>query len=203
MPVFAVDHEQAVAAISVSDGETGFDGRERDGFDIAALAVETLELGGELSGAVRVARGEELDDVGGDIHAAGGVDARREAEGDIEAGELLAGRIERGRGEERAQAGADGAAQLAQAERGDGAVFAAEWNRISDGGDGGHFEKAGQSLFAGASGIAALEKRLRELEGDGGAAERFLRVSAAGLIGIEDGERGGELLVRVSADGGR
>ncbi len=121
---------------------------ERGGFDVAALAVEALEFGGELGGAVRVARGEKLDDVGGDVHAAGGVDARRKAEGDIEAGELFGGGIERGGGEERAEAGADGAAQLAQAERGDGAVFAVKRNGVGDGGDGGHLEKAGQGFFA-------------------------------------------------------
>ena len=60
----------------------------------------------------------------------------------------LRGGIECGGGEERAEAGADGAAQLAQAERGDGAVFAVERNGVGDGGDGGHLEKAGQSFFA-------------------------------------------------------
>ena len=45
--------------------------------------------------------------------------------------------------------------------------------------------------------IAALEQRLRELERDGCAAERFFRIRAAGLIGIQDGERGGKRVVRV------
>ena len=82
-------------------------------------------LAASSAARVRVARGKKLDDVGGDVHAAGGVDARRKAEGDIEAGELLGGGIERGGGKQGAQAGARGAAQLAQAERGDGAIFAA------------------------------------------------------------------------------
>ena len=173
MPAVAVDDEEAVGGEFGVGGEAGFDGGERGGFGVAALAVEALELGGQLGGAVRVARGEELDDLGGDVHAAGGVDARREAEGDVEAGELLGGGIERGRGKERAQAGAHGAAQLAQAERGDGAVFAAERNGVGDGGDGRHLEKAGQSFFARARRLAALEQRLGELERDGRAAEDF------------------------------
>ncbi len=63
----------------------------------------------------------------------------------------LAGGIERGGGEEGAQAGADGAAQFAQAESGDGAVFAAQGNGVGDGGDGRHLEKTGQGFFAGAA----------------------------------------------------
>jgi len=59
------------------------------GLDVAALAVEAIELGGKIGSAMGVARGEKLDDVGGNVHAAGGVDARGEAEGDVEAGELF------------------------------------------------------------------------------------------------------------------
>jgi hypothetical protein len=40
-------------------------------------------------GAGGVAGGEELDDFGGDVHAAGGVDARAEAESEVEAGESV------------------------------------------------------------------------------------------------------------------
>ena len=108
MPAFAVDDQQAVCGEFGVGGQAGFDGGERGGLGIAALAVEAFELGGEFSGAGGVARGEELDDFRGNIHAAGGVDARREAEGDVEAGKLFGGGIERGGGEERAQAGADG-----------------------------------------------------------------------------------------------
>ena len=110
---------------------------------------------GQLGGAVRIARGEEFDDVGGDVHAARGVDAWGEAESDVEAGDLLAGWIERGSGKERAQPGAHGAAQLAQAKSRDRAILAVEGNGVGDGGDGGHLEKAGKSFFAQASGITA------------------------------------------------
>ena len=105
--------------------------------------------------------------------------------------------------EQRAQADADGTAQLAQAQSGDDAIFAAQRNGIGDGGDGRHLEKAGQDLFARADGIAALEQRLRQLERDGRAAQGFFRVAAAGLIGIEDGEGVGDRFVGVGQDGGR
>ena len=47
------------------------------------------------------------------------------------------------------------------------------------------------------AGIAALEQRLRQLERDGRAAEGFFRIGAAGLVGIEDGERIGDGIVGV------
>ena len=45
--------------------------------------------------------------------------------------------------------------------------------------------------------IAALEDGLRQLERDGGAAERFFRIRAAGLIGIENGERVRDCVVGI------
>ena len=136
------------AAISESDARRVFDGGKCGGFHVAALAIEPFQFVRQLRRAARVARRKELDDFGGNVHAAGGVDARREAEGDVEAGELLGRGIERGGGKERAQTGAHGTAQLLQANRRDGAIFAAQRNGVGDGGDGCHFEKAGQGFFA-------------------------------------------------------
>ena len=192
MPAFAVDDEKAVGGEIGFGGEALFDHAEGGGFGVAAFAIEAFELGGKFDGAVRVAGGEELDDFRGDVHAAGGVDARGEAEGYVEASDLFGGGVEGGGGEEGAEAGAGGTAQFAQAEGGDDAVLALERNGVGDGGDGCHFEEAGQSFFAGAHGVAAFEDGLRELEGDGCAAEGFLRIAAAGLVGIEDGERDGD-----------
>ncbi len=149
MPAVAVDDEQACGDEFGIGGEARLDDAERGGFSVAALAVEALELGGKFAGAGMVAGGEKLDDFGGDVHAAGGVDARSEAEGDVEAGERLGGGIERSGGEESAQAGADGTAQFAQAECGDDAILAVERNGIGDGGDGRHLEKAGQESSRG------------------------------------------------------
>ena len=126
---------------------------------------------------------------------------------------MLAGGVERGGGEQSAETSAGGTAELAKAERGDGAILAVKRNGVGDGGDGRHFEKAGQSLFAQASGVAAnwfglvetglLEQRLRELERDGRAAERLFRIRAARLIGIEDGEGSGECIMGGFSTHGR
>ena len=185
--------------------------RWRDGLDGASAAASVSRrsrfrrssLAASSAARIGVAGAEQLDDFGGYVHAAGGVDARGEAEGDVEAGDLLCGGIERGGGEEGAQSSAGGVAQLAQAERGDGAIFAAERNGIGDGGDGGHLEKAGQGFFAGASRVAALEHSLGELESDGCAAERFFRIGATGLVGIENGEGVGNGVVRLGQSDGR
>ena len=52
----------------------------------AAFLVEPFELGGKIAGARGVAGGEELDDLGGNIHATCSVDARSEAEADVDGG---------------------------------------------------------------------------------------------------------------------
>jgi hypothetical protein len=70
-----------------------------------------------------------------------------------------------------------------------------ERHGVSDGGDGGHLEKAGEGFFAGAGRIAAFEDGLGQLEGDGRSAERFFRIRAAGLVGVEDGQRMGHGVV--------
>ena len=79
--------------------------------------------------------------------------------------------------------------QFAQPQRSDDAILAAERNGVGDGGDGGNLEEAGQRLLAGTHRIAALQHGLRQLERDGCAAQRLLGVAAAGLVGIQDGER--------------
>ena len=203
MPAFSIDDKEAIGDEFGVGGEALLDDAESGGFSVASLAIEALEFCGEFGGAVRVASGEELDDFGGDVHAAGGVDARGEAEGDVEAGDLLGGGVERGGGEEGAETGTGGAAKLAQAEGGDGAIFAVKRDGVGDGGDGGHFQKAGQSFFAGPLGVASGKDGLCEFESDGGAAERFFGIAAAGLIGIEDGEGDGEGVIGARADGGR
>jgi hypothetical protein len=156
---------------------------------VTAVAIETLQLVGELGGAGSVTGAEQFNDVGGNVHAAGGVDAGREAEGDIEAGDRLGCRIELGCGEECAEACSDRLAQFAQAQGGDHAILATERNGIGDGGDGGHFEETWEQLVSGAMGVVTLEQGLREFERDGRAAERFLGIAAVVLIGIEDGQR--------------
>ena len=104
------------AASSASVSEAGFNRGERGGLGVAALAVQAFELGGQFAARAAIAGVEELDDLGGHVHAAGGVDARRQAEGDVEAGELL-WRRDRARRRQRARAGPRRRAGAARAVR--------------------------------------------------------------------------------------
>ncbi len=92
---------------------------------------------------------------------------------------------------------ADWLAQFAQTQRGDDAIFAAQRNRIGDGGDGRHFEKAWQQFVTRAVGVVALEQGLSELQSDRCAAERLLWITAVVLIRIEDGQRNRNSVVRA------
>ena len=63
-----------------------------DGLQDAALfflpfAVELVESAGDLAGSRGIFHAEEFDDVAGNVHAAGGVDARRDAKGNFAGGE--------------------------------------------------------------------------------------------------------------------
>jgi hypothetical protein len=78
VPVGVVEDEAVggEGAVGVEEGgEVAVDGVEGASFGVAAGGVEGVELFGEGLGADGVAGEEEFDDVGGDVHAAGGVDA--------------------------------------------------------------------------------------------------------------------------------
>ena len=82
----------------------GLDGAEGLGFRGAAVVVEAVEFFGEDFGCFGVFGEEHLDDVGGDVHAAGGVDAGSEAEADVGGGDG-AGGVDLGELHEGAKAG--------------------------------------------------------------------------------------------------
>ena len=76
-------------------------------FGGAAVFVERVKFVSEVEGDIGIAGDEEVDNVGGDVHAAGGIDAGGKA------GSRLRQWWERGRGEfgdlhESAEAGLDG-----------------------------------------------------------------------------------------------
>ena len=142
----------------------------------------------QLAGADGIARGEELDDLGGDIHAAGGVDARADAEADVSGGERTTRGVELRYVEERTQAGIHGTAQAVDAEARDDAVLAQQRHGIGDGGDHQHLEEGRQQLLAGALRVYCFEQRLGQLECHARAAEVLAGIGAVGLVGIEDGE---------------
>ena len=122
--------------------ELGFDRLEGLGFGGAALVVEAVEFFCELGCAGRVFCEEEFDDVAGDVHAAGGVDAWGEAEADFGGGGgAVYGDLRDLH--EGAQAGLDGVAKFAQAQSGDDAVLAFERDGVGDGSDGDELEEGG------------------------------------------------------------
>ena len=155
--------------------EPGFDRGERLGFGFTALAVEDFQLGGEFLARPRsrVQKSSTTSDATSMRPAALMRGARRKA---TSKPVIFRCRIEQCGGEQGAQADAHRPAKLAKPKRGNDAVFSAKRNSVSDGGNGRHLEKAGQSFPAGALRIAAFQQRLRQLERDGGAAQRFLRV---------------------------
>jgi len=76
---------------------------------------------------------------------------------------------------------------------GDGAILTAERDCVGDGGDGRHFEEAGQGFSRAAvardAPIHVFPAAPGELERDGRAAKAFFRVRASRLIRVQDGER--------------
>ena len=198
VPVGVIE-DDAVGGLGVEGGEVLVDGGEGVGFGGAAVLVEAVELFGEELGVGWVAGEKELDDVGGDVHAAGGVDAGGYAEADFGGG-WRAVEGELGDLHEGAEAGLAGVGEFAKAEKGDGAVLAGEGDGVGDGGDGGELEEGGEGFgveaLAGFGGFGVgLEEGLRELEGDGGSAEVLVGVGAVGLGWVEDGEGFGEAFV--------
>ena len=105
VPAFAVDHQQMVGVQLRIGRQTGFDGDERSGFRVSALAVEPFQLGGQFGGTGRVAGGEQLDHLAGHVHAPRGIDARSQPEGHVECGDGFGSWVQGGGGKQSAQAG--------------------------------------------------------------------------------------------------
>ena len=105
-----------------------------------------------------VARAEQLDNFRGHIHASCGIDARRETEGDIEAGDRLGGGIELAAAAKSARSPAPtGRRSSRSPSAAIDAILAVQRNRIGNGGDGGHLEKAGQQSFRGSRSDRAVQ----------------------------------------------
>ncbi len=182
--------------------ELGFDGLERSSFGGAALVIEAVQFFCQLGCAGGISCEEELDDIAGDVHSAGGVDAGADAEAYFGGG---GGAVRWNLRDlhEGAEAGLDGVAEFAQTECSDDAVFPVERHGVGDGGDGDELEEGGneaavetQALdFGIGGGLCGCEQEgVGQFEGYGGSAEIFERVGAAGLCGIDDGERFGDAL---------
>lgn len=101
-------------------------------FDLAPFDVERVELGGERAGARRVGAAEQLEREFGPSHAAGGIEAWRQPEGDV----LGARRAAHPRdADQLAQTGEAAAAERAQAFGDECAIRADERHHVGDGRD--------------------------------------------------------------------
>ena len=117
------------------------DGFEGGGFAGAAVLVEGVELLREFCGRGRGSRVRKSSTTSrGDVHAAGGVDTRGEAEADLVCG---GGAVQGDFGDlhEGAEARLNGVGELAQADGDDGAILAGEGDGVGDGGDGDELEE--------------------------------------------------------------
>ena len=140
MPALAVDDE-AAELIDRTRCQHGVDLGKNRGLGGATFGVELIKLHCQLACAVGVTCGEELDDIGSDIHAAGGVDARADAKADVGCCQTALRRIQLGNREQRAQSWIDGTAQFRDAEAGDNAVLTQQWYRVGDSREHQHLEE--------------------------------------------------------------
>ena len=165
------------------------------GFDVAAFAVEGIELLGDLQGAGGVV-GEQAFDTQAHVgEPPGGVQARAEDEAEIH-GRGFA-RVAPGGFEEGGEAGLHAAgAHPFQALADQDAVIAVEFDNISDGAEGDEVEQVGKVGFGALSKIAALAQfgaqGKHDVEHDADAGDAFGGEVAARLIGIDDAISGGQ-----------
>ena len=205
VPALAVDHQQAVGGqfrVRRRAGPRWRSARRLRSSRRSRLSRSSLAASSAARAAI--AGGKELDDLGGHIHASGGVDARRQAEGDVEAGELP---WRQGRGPRRQRARAD-------RRRRDGAVRSdpsAAMTRFSPAAEQRQrwwrwrpSSESWAEFFRGCGpGRAAPAAACASFMRDRRAAEEFFRIAAARLIGIQNGQRVGNGIARPPADDGR
>ncbi len=209
MPTFAPEDESGLVVGNGGLGALFQDGGDHASFGFLTFAVEVVELLGDGLGAVRRGGEEEVYDVAGVSHAAGGVDAGADLEADLASGGRLAGRNARDI-EQGAEAGIGGAIEAEKSVMDEDAVFAAKGNDVGDGGDGGELHERIEHFALALGRHRGGEKEsFGELEGNTCTAEVLIGVRAAGLIGIDDSDGGrdfgfGEVMVRdddVDAEG--
>src|SRR5437588_11863290 len=80
MPALAIHHNAVGVAKSGITGDALVDGTQNAALLLLALGIQSIELTGQKTGAVQIFRVEEIDHVASDVHAAGGIDAGRDAE---------------------------------------------------------------------------------------------------------------------------
>jgi hypothetical protein len=140
VPSVAVQH-QAKGVAQVGRLRHAFFDRRQDALlFLLAVAVELVQAGSDGARPLRVLDAEQFDDVLGDVHAAGGVQARGHAKGHIARSQRLSAR-QRRRLQQSLQPEVDRAAETLEAELGEDAVLAHQRHRVGDGSNGDHLEE--------------------------------------------------------------
>ena len=168
--------------------ESRMNGIENSAFFRLTLGVELVEFVGDLAGAGRVFHAEEFDHVAGNVHAAGGVDAGRNAESNFARSQWPAADLRNF--EQRLQPRIYRGAQRFETEFGEYAILPGQWHGVRDGGDGDYFHERLQERGLISVSEAALHESLRQFEGNARAAQRFAGIFATWLIRIQHRQRG-------------
>ena len=177
VPAGAGDHVGAATPALLGPLLDRLDGLPQDPLlDGLPVAIQVLELGGELLRGLTLLRQQELERGFGPAEPSGGVQARREPEADRTG--VDRGRIHARRAHQLLEAGLLRARQLPQPGDGQAAVLVQERHDVGDGGDRDEVEVPQERLRA------RPEQRLSELPDDPGAAELRERVLAA--VGPDD-----------------
>ena len=171
VPVFVPEHVAAAAPLGLRPRLDARDGVAlHPVLDRLPLAVQALELPGQPPGLLGVLREQQVERDVRTVQPSGGVDPRREPEGDrrgIDGGRIHARGLHEG-----AQARTAGAGELTKARCGESAVLVLQRHDVGDRGEPHEVELACQRRVLG------TEQRFGELVGDAGAAqlgERVLR----------------------------
>ncbi len=180
VPALARGHEHAVAALERAAAlDLGGGGAQDRVLDPLALAVALLDLLGQRLGLVARGREQQVERERGVAEAAGGVDARREAEAEI--GRAHARRIDARARHQRAQARPIGLGEAPHPAAHERAVLVGERHDVGDRGErdeiGELVERRRQRGRVAA--VTARPERLRELEHDARAAQVGERVAGA------------------------
>ena len=108
---------------------------------VLPLGVELVQLGRNFLRLRHLANGEQGNDIVGDIHASGGVEAGSDAEGDIRGRGRASVAANRRHLEKRLQSRIHRLAQALETQLGQHAIFAGERHCVGNGGDGHHLDE--------------------------------------------------------------
>ena len=181
MPAVAIDHHAVRLAQRGLTGEPLLNALDDVPLLVLSVGIELIEASGNFARAFQIFHAEQIDHIARHVHAAGGIQSRRDAEGDF--GRSKSAAVTKFRHfEQRLQPGIYGPAQSLKAEFCEHAIFAEQRHGIRDGGDGDDLHERHQHARLISCVQAALQKSLREFEGHARPAQIF-----AGIARIQPG----------------